>query len=93
MCHKIEPQQKSWFISPFAPTFTVVKQPAVWAGIVIMNKDTNITNFSEVISNFQHTNTNPKAVIKVTYGFDLSSWGKDSCTLIIECPKLICDIC
>jgi FAD/FMN-containing dehydrogenase len=75
-----------------AITYKVVEQPAVWGGLVVVNGDANITSLSQAISDFQDTNTDPKAVIGVTYGFDPSFGGKDSYPLTIEGPKLICGI-
>jgi FAD/FMN-containing dehydrogenase len=72
-----------------AITYKVVEQPAVWGGLVVVNGDGNITSLSEAINHFQDTNTNPKAVVGVTYGFDPSFGGKYSGTLTIEGPKLI----
>ncbi|KAF8957851.1 hypothetical protein BDZ97DRAFT_1906655 [Flammula alnicola] len=56
-------------------TYKVVEQPAVWGGLVVVNGTDNIANLSQAISDFQDTNTNPKAVIGVTYGFDPSFGG------------------
>jgi hypothetical protein len=53
-----------------AITYKVVEQPAVWGGLVIVNGDGNITTLSAAISSFQDTNTDPKAVIGVTYSYD-----------------------
>ena len=75
-----------------AITYKVVEQPAVWGGLVVVSGDANITSLSEAISNFQDRNTDPKAAIGVTYGFEPSSGGKDFYTLTIEGPKLICGI-
>jgi len=72
-----------------AITYTVIEQPAVWGGLVVVNGDGNITSLSQEISHFQDTNADPKAVVGVTYGFDPSLGGNYSYTLTIEGPKLI----
>ena len=67
-----------------AITYKVLEQPAVWGGLVVVNGDANVTSLSEAISHFQDTNTDPKAVIGVTYGFDPSLGGKDFDTLTLK---------
>ncbi|KAF8964475.1 FAD-binding domain-containing protein [Flammula alnicola] len=58
-----------------AITYKVVEQPAVWGGLVVVNGTDNIANLSQAVSQFQDNNTNPKAVIGVTYGFNPSFGG------------------
>ncbi|KJA16702.1 hypothetical protein HYPSUDRAFT_47071 [Hypholoma sublateritium FD-334 SS-4] len=56
-------------------TYEAVAQPAVWGGLVVITGAGNIAAVSQAISDFQDHNTDPKAAVGVTYGFDPAQGG------------------